>query len=333
MNPHEVLAGRVLRTTAEGTSLLLIKGRSVQVRSQIALTPGQTVALRVKQVAPSAVLQFLSASPGSTRSFSLPVLLNALKDNIWKSSQEMILKGDPVKTGLGDLLGLMKDTGKGLFRNPGPDLLNLLISKTGINLEAKLKKAVAANRRPKSEFHRQIQNDLKGLLLTAISRGNDRSGALQGLLSVIRNVQLLNRESMAREGKIYVIIPMEFTDGIISMGQLLLEPMQWDQNSRDYRSDAEAIRKATFLVELSRLGPLRAEIVLRSKTASISIFVVKRQTREIIHRYLETFTHALSSRGFSVNAFDCHIKDLQTVTQAILPEIIPEDSSSICLVA
>ncbi len=69
-NSNEILVCKVLQSKAKGMALLLIKGRSVQVRSQIALTPGETIALQVKQLSPTLELRFLTTTPVPTKTGS-----------------------------------------------------------------------------------------------------------------------------------------------------------------------------------------------------------------------------------------------------------------------
>ncbi len=333
LNSNEILAGKVLQSNTQGMAVLLIKGKPMQVQSQIALTPGETITLQVKQLSPTPILRFLTTSPQPTQSINLAVILNALKDNVWKMALETLLQNEQAKPGVSELLTLMKETSQGLFRNPGADLLSLLASRNGLNLEAKLKKSILTNKGSQSDFGIQIDNDLKGLLLKALSHNSEGNKYLNQLLSTLKNIQLLNQETWAHHGKIYMLIPMQFSDGFISMGQLLLESQQWESNPKHGGSDQEDIHKATFQVDLSRLGPVKAEIMIRSKQVSADFQVVKQRARETINKQLESLSAILSSRGFVLKTMGCHIKDLETVAQPLVPEIISEDHSSICLVA
>ena len=330
---NEILAGKVLQSNALGKVWLLVKGRPMRVQSQIALKPGENIVLQVKQLAPTLILQMLTSKPQSNQAINLAVILNALKDNTWKMTLDALVQNEQTKPGVSELLALMKETSQNLFRSPGSGLLSLLVSRNGLNLEAKLKKAIRANKGSESDFGIQINNDLKGLLLKALSGGTDGNGYLNRLLATLKNIQLLNQETWSHHGKIYMLIPMQFSDGVICMGQLLLESQQWESNPSSSHLDREDIHKATFQVDLSRLGPVRLEVMIQAKQVSIDFQVVKQHAQNRINKQIGSLVQTLSSRGFALNMVGCRIKALDAVTQPLIADMASEDQNSICLVA
>jgi flagellar hook-length control protein FliK len=330
---NETVPGKVLRSYGNGSALILIKGRHVHVRSHVSLTPGSTITLQVKSLSPMPVLKLLGEASIPRKTPNMPVLLNALKENIWKLTMDAILQTHPGQNKHAKLLELMKDMTYRVFQNPTSDLLKLLVSKAGFNLESKLKKALSENRISKSELDILLNNDLKGLLLKAITQNEEGSGYLKRLLAVIKNFQLFNQGSLEQGGKIFIPIPMQFPEGIVSIGQLLIEQVLYDENSAEKHVRNEEAYQATFFLNMSCLGPMRAEVLIRGNRVTGSLFVVERQTKEIIEDRIPVLVETLTSKGFVVNDVGCHIQDIETVTEPLLMGIIQEDGNSICLVA
>jgi hypothetical protein len=209
----------------------------------------------------------------------------------------------------------------------------LLLSKSGFNLEAKLKKAILEKNISKTDLNKLIESDLKGMLLKVLSQSKDGDGYLKRFLTAINNFQLLNQNGLEQAGKIYLPIPMMFPEGGINVGQLLLKRASWDDHSKEDVSQDEEVHQITFLLDLSRLGPVRAEIMIQGKHVKGKILVTEEKVKETIKRRLPSLMQMLSSREFVVNYLECFVKDPETVTAPLLQEIIHEENNSICLVA
>jgi hypothetical protein len=332
-NQNETVAGSVLRSHTSGAALLLIKGSQVHVRSHVPLTPGRVVLLKVKSLSPIPVLKFLGETTPSARTQDMPVVLSALKGNIWQLTMDAILHSESGRQDLAKVLALMKEMIQGEFRNPGSNLLKLLISKSGLNLEAKLKKAILERNLPKTELQHLIESDLKGLLLKTVGLGKDGNGYLKRFLTAIKNFQLLNQNGFEQAGKVYLPIPMQFPDGCIHVGQLLLERSAGGDHSEEDGTGKEEVHQITFLLDMSRLGPMRAEIMTRGKHVKGNILVSTEKAKAIIKARLHSLVKTLSGRGLFINYLDCFVKAPEIVTAPLLNEIVQEENNSICLVA
>jgi len=330
---NEILAAKVLRSLPSGTTLLSIKGRQVPVRTHVHLQPGQSVTLQVKSLSPAMILQLVPKTGVNVTAGRFPVLLNALAVNPWKITLEAILQSNSNKPTLNNLLALIQETTQGLFRNPGSDLLNLLISKSGLSLESKLKKAVLAHSSNKSQLESLFQNDLKALLLKALGQHSQPQRQLKQLLAVIENFQLLNQEGLQLGGRVFLPIPMQFGDGFFSIGQLLIERDQSEQHASGNHSEAESIFTAKLQLQLSRLGTLRAEIKLCAKQVSVNFLVSEPESKDIINRQLTTFVQALTEKGFVFNAVGCTVSDSETDMEAPISELMPAETNILCLTA
>jgi hypothetical protein len=330
---HEILAAKVLRSLPGGATLLSIKGKQVPVKTHLRLQAGQSVTLRVKSLSPATILQLVAETGPHVKAGRMATLLNALAENTWKLTLEAILQSRSGKPALRNILALLQDNSQGLFRNPGSDLLSLLISKAGFSLESKLKKAVLAPSRSESQLEVIIQNDLKALLIKAIGQETQPQKQLKQLLSVIENVQLLNQEGLQKGGRIFVPIPIQFEDGFFTMGQLLIGRDQSEQQAQGSHAAAEPIYTARLQLTLSRLGTVRAEIKLCAKRLSLSFLVTNPTSKALIERQLKPFVQTLTDKGFEFNLAACTIADPETDMEDLISEFMPAETNILCLTA
>ncbi len=330
---HEILAAKVLRSLPGGAMLLSIKGKQVPVKTHVHLHAGQSVTLRVKSLSPATILQLVADTSTHVKAGRFATLLNALAENTWKLTLEAILQSRSGKPALRNLLALIQDNSQGLFRNPGSDLLSLLISKAGFSLESKLKKAVLTPSRNEFQVESIIQNDLKALLLRAIGQQTQPQKQLKHLLSVIENFQLLNQEGLQKGGRIFVPIPMQFEDGFFTAGQLLIARDQSEQQAQGSQAIAEPIYTARLQLTLSRLGTVRAEIKLCAKRLRLNFLVNNPASKALIEHQLRPFMQALVDKGFEINLVACAIADSETDMEDLISEFMPAETNILCLTA
>lgn len=330
---NETITGKVLKSIND-SALLLIKGRQVNVKSQVPLTNGSTITLKVKSLSPVPVLKMLGEKITDGKALNIPVILSALKENIWKLAMDVILHSNQGDKDLTRLLHLIEEAVISESKNPTPELLKLLVSKAGYSLESKLKKAILENNVSKAYLNQLVENDLKGMLLKIIGKNKDNNGTLKRCLSSIENFQILNKDGLKGSGKIFIPIPVQFSDGVFNIGQLLIEQVPWREYfTGEEAPDDEEAYKTTFYLNLSRLGPVRSEVMICRKHVKGIILVEKRKAQKIIKEQIPFFIETLSSRGFDVNCIECFLKDHETVSSPLLPEIIEGENNFICLTA
>jgi len=330
---QEMLAAKVLGPLPDGCTLLSIKGKQVSVRTQVPLQPGQSVTLQVKRLSPATILQLVAGGGANVKAGRIAVILNALAENTWKVTLEAILQSHSEKPALRNLLALLQDTSQNLFRNPGSDLLSLLISKAGFSFEYKLKKAVLDHTVGKSQLERMLQDDLKAVLLKAIGQGGQPQRQLKQLLSVIEHFQLLNQNGLQKGGRVFLPIPMQFGDGFFTIGQLLIERDPLHEQARENHANGEPIFSARLQLHLSRLGMIRADIKLCAKQVSVNFIVNEPESKDLINRQLATFLQALANKGFAFNSVGCAIADSETDMEDLISELMPTETNILCLTA
>jgi len=185
---------------------------------------------------------------------------------------------------------------------------------------------------PQLQAPNLLEHDLKVLLSKLMGPEAAGNSHLEKLQHVIEKIQLLSREGLEQGGKIYIPLPVQLSDGFFSVAELLLQLPSWEEEQREGgEPDGEAFR-ATLLLNMSRMGPVRAEFVLRGETIEGMFLVAEHKTKEILEKSLYLLMGALAGRGFIIQQVGCFVREPETVTQSLLQEIIPEDENSICLV-
>lgn len=331
LHRHEKIVGTVLKSDAPGQALVFLKGQKVYVRTHVPLTEGSQVMLQVKSTAPAPILQFLGEAPPGGRALTLSEMLSAIKGNIWKMTMDATLRSNAGPEEKNSILALLEKVTTRLDNMPSPGKLSAFVHMSGLSLEAKIKKALL-NGDAEADMRKLIEHDLKGLLSKLVGRGMAGRGHLKKLLDVIEKIQLLNQEGLEQGGKIYLPLPMQLPGGFFSVVELLLHMLPADEEETDDRANRGHGFKATILLEMSRLGPIRAEFVVRGERVEGMFMVANAKAKNVLEKNLFAFTDNLNDRGFSIKHVGCFLKDPEMVSRPLLKEIVPEEESALCLV-
>lgn len=332
LSKNEIVKGKVLKSFSLKNVMLLIKGQKVMARTDMPLREGSVISLKVEKVTPNPILKLVGTINENIKTVNTSMLLNGLNRNIWKTIIENIdhytLPDNDKKL----FKELIDDISKKLFQKSNPDLLRELFDKSGIEWEAKLRRIITSKTYYSQEnINELIKGDLKGLgskMLSLMEEQND----LNGLVSMIKNVQLLNQLGFEQEGKIFIPIPIQFPDNLFTMGQLLIH-LNKDNEKNNGKEKGKDFIKISFLLEMSNLGPLRADLVIRKKQISGRFLIVEEKAKIIIENKLPYLITALETKGFVIPNFECHVKKPVEITDSLIKEIINEESHNISFVA
>jgi len=333
LSKNEVIEGKVLKSFPSGKVLLLIKGKTIMAKSQIPLREGRILPFRVEEVLPGTILRVSGVNISDPKDINVSIILSAMKENLWKSISKNLNNYGLPKEILSQFKTLMNDSSLELFSKSAPDLLKSLIDKSGLNWEAKLKKALLDKPVKGDNLNRLIQGDLKGLVskFLALKGGN---GALpKKLISTIENIQLLNRLGLEQDRKIFLPIPMQFSNGLFTVGQLLIRLPQKEYDKSPSQKKNEDIFRLTFLLELSNLGPLRADLTVLKKRIECRFLMTNEKTKILFEKSMSALISRMKETGFSIDHMECSIQDSRTVQQSLIGEIIPEEGTSLSLIA
>jgi len=334
LSENEIVKGKVLRSFSFKSVLLLIKGKRIMAKTHIPLREGSVISLKVEEVHPNPVLKLLGTITKNIETINTSIILVGLKKNLWKTIIEnidhYILPDNDKKL----FKELVDDISKKLFLKPNPDLLRELLDKSGIGWEAKLRKIITSKTDyNKTNINELITSDLKGLGSKILSLMEGQNDIFEKLISTIKNVQLLNQLGIEQERKIFLPIPFQFPDNLFSMGQLLIHFNENKKKDDDGKENDKDFFKISFLLEMSNLGPLRADLVVKQKQINGRFLIVDEKAKIIIEKQLPSLIKTLEKKGFVIPNFECHMKKPVEIKDSLIKEIVHKENNNINLVA
>lgn len=329
--PNQVVEGKILKILANDTLLISINGRELTARTKLPLKPGQTMAFRIENTQPLPTLKPVGLKLTGADSALVLRTLAAIKQNIWQTAAN--LAGHGKNADFAMFKALMQEISQGVFTKAEAGLLGAIIDKSGLNLEAKLKKGLMSQKAPAKWLPKLLSGDLKGLAARILAQEPETAAVLEKFIGTLEDIQVFNQQGFSQEGKLFLPIPFQFGDNFFTMGQLLLQvPNEQEEASRRTDGDAPFYR-AVFMLEMSRLGPLRAEMGIKAKTIFGKLWLTDSKSTQLVKKELPALTEALSAHGFKVDYFECSQKDPAVVCQSLIDEILPTDQSSYNFVA
>jgi hypothetical protein len=304
-----VLKAEVLSSSADGTVLLAIGRHTIPAESELRLDRGTRFLVRVEEGADGVVLRHLV--PAEAQDGALLRALRGLVGEERPLGERLFELAEAVRAALrrGELPPALRTLGEripGFVAAPGSDgaVLRALLASLGHGHEFAL--ASLLGTRAGREALSRLRGDLKALLVRAqfALEGGGEHGALREAvaraLSSLEAEQLLNiARERAGEPLLYSFpIP---AGGRWTSAHLLVPP-------RGERRPEEGHEPPFHLVlglELSRLGPVRAELVLAPASLSVRILV----TRASAARRIETELAGLRARlGDGRRALDLRVR-------------------------
>lgn len=333
MVQNEVVVGKVLKSLPEGKALILIKGSVMVARTPHHLNEGDTLSLKVEDLSSSPTLKLLGPGLKNTNPVNTSIILSAIEENLWQSTLENLNHIGLGKAPQSLLKELLTDLSLRLFSKPNPELLKEIIEKSGVNWEAKLKKLLFHKTPEGPSLDRLIEGDLKGLISKFIDLDEKKSGHLNRLLTTIKNIQLLNHDGMEQDRKIFLPIPMQFPDGFFTVGQLLMHLPQTGKEGYEKKQNDKKNFRITFLLDLSRLGPIRADLTAKGKEIALQFLLAHEEAKLIIEKKIPVFVDRVKDLGFSLRIVECHLQDKEIIKHSIIKEIIEEEGGNISLIA
>lgn len=333
---NDVVEGSVIKSSSLGKALLLINGRRVMAKTYVPLREGSVLSLKVEEIVPIPTLKVLGIKFTDSNAINISMILSAIKENLWKTIFENIHHYGLPKEALSLFRGLMTYLSLRLFLKSNPELLRVFIDKSGLSWEGKLRKAALTRTIGRDNLNKLIEGDLKGLASRFLALKGE-NGVLKDVLkrfvSTIKNIQLLNHLGLEQERKIFLPIPIQFSNGLFTVGQLLIHLPQKGKDGDTKQGIDKKFFRITFLLELSNLGPLRADLNIKGKEIGGRFLLTKEEAKLLIEKSIPIFISRLKEKGFSVRSMECHLKDPETVKQSLIEEIFQEEGNTISLVA
>ncbi len=315
-----VLAAEVLASPGDGTVLLALGRHSVPAETHLRLDPGASFLARVEESASGVVLHVLEA--GGAQESELLRALRAVVGEQRPIGELLGELGRALRAQLAASAALpatLRELAAGLELHhvarpeAGGAALQALLLRTGLGREAAL--AAALGGALSREAVERLRTDLKALLLRAqagLEEGPLRQAVARALAG-LEAEQLLNLARERAGEPLVLSFPVSDSQGWATAR--LLVPARREREEDGAGEEAGASR-ITLGVDLSRLGPVRADLVLGPRSLSVRVLV----TREDLARRIEADLRALRGRlGDGQRAVEVRVR-LGTREEAALGE-------------
>jgi hypothetical protein len=253
---------------------------------------------------------------------NISVILSALKENLWKSVFEKINNGEGQVTERALWSQIIEELPRELLNEGRPESLVKMIDRSGIFWEAKLKNISEQKSVDGKQIRQLIESDLKGLLSTLISKTEGEDVQAGRLLSAVKNMQILNRLGLEQDQKIFIPLPVQLPDGHFIIIQLLLQlPLKEKEDFERSAGNRQPL-KISVLLELSSLGPVRADFTVKEKKIDGMFRVASQNTLKLVESAFPQFVENLEDKGFNVGHVGCLLIEPEIVSQPLVREII-----------
>ncbi len=328
---NEIIKGKVIKTLTSQNVLLSIKGRTVMAQSNAPLKEGTVVSLKVVNTDPMPTLKLHGTPVVNSAGAHMGQIFSALEENIWESMMKKVVEPGFPETEGTHIKRVLNELSRDLLLKPKPDFLRALIDKLGLRWEAKLRHLLISKQVESGSIENLIKGDLKGLSARSIVLRPEEEGFLNRFVTTLDNIQILNRLGLDQKQKIFLPVPMHFPDGFFTVGQLLIQLPQKESYQEEKQRTEKAFFKVTFLLQMSSLGPLRADLTLSEKTINARIWLTREDTKVLMEKNLPSLIDNLRQHGFLIQRIECRLKDEEQVRQPLIKEMILEEGRTISL--
>jgi len=330
---NEILKGKVLKVLDSETAILLINGRSYTAGTRILLKEGDILEMKVKELFPVPVLRPIGPPLAGLGAANISGILSALKENLWKSVFEKINAGGDSITEKALWNQIMKDLPGKLLNEGRPESLCKMIENSGIFWESKIKNVTGQKTIDSNQIGQLIDSDLKGSLLRFISEAKGEETDALRLLSAMKNIQMLDRLGFEQDRKIFLPLPVMLPDGHLIIIQLLFQFPPKEKEANENSTGEKLPLAISVLLELSKLGPIRADFNIKGKKVEGVFKIAVPETLKLIESGIPAFVKSLEDKGLKIQHIGCMLKKLEIVTQPLLLEIVQTADNNINLVA
>ncbi|MCF6248230.1 MAG: flagellar hook-length control protein FliK [Desulfobacula sp.] len=315
LSKNQLIVAKVMKSLPHGKALLQIGGQVVLVRTNLLLETGEEVQLRVQEKNDDIVLKLIAPVQKTTshqvsslvRFFSKNDLLSDLSKldipAIKKLMHEMALKSE-----ISDSQFLPKLIEKsGLqFEKKIEQILQQSLSGTGIKSDTKTKLKIALNQ------------DLKGIVLnelTATGREAAVTKTMTSFLETMENFQQLNHQG-SETGRHLLPFPV-FSESGFRFGQLLIDT---GGNKPFDEKKTDKVIQISFLLDMSNLGPLRADFSILKKAITGKFLLADQKTAAYIKSKIPDLRQRLAKIDYELKSIECDTAKIEELEQNCLLE-------------
>lgn len=359
IKPGRTLDAKVVDVTAQNRVQLLVEGQKLTVSTQLPLARGMDIPMKVTRSQDGIVLKPLPNPPaaafaktaepaadiarprsGVSDSSPLPAQEKSLRGTSFQSfSPAKIFLGlgalsqfqAPVLNDILTTLALKSDVRDDQF-------LPKIIENMGLGFEKKLAAGLENapdKKRVAHEIKQLTGQDLKAavLSLSGMERDPVKVTELKHIADALDNFAQLNVKSgdggQSQDGARFLLpFPVWREDGF-DFGQIML-----DMGKTGQANTKKNIRSISFLLNMTALGPLRADFSILEKTVTGRFLLENKETRDYLAPKVSQLKQRLSKIGYQAGNIDCQIARPEQIapTSLMLSMKTPDDIQGLNIV-
>ncbi len=309
--PGEMLEAKVLKQMPRGSIQLLIQGRILTVKTALLLDTGTRVSLVPSQEGDATVFKLVSPHPGtgggtiSTGAGGLP------KGIDFKALSR--LDSPKIKTLLSQWA----------LHSAEPDhqILSKFLDAGGLLWEKKIGHlaSLPVGDLIKAAPSTLFSQDIKGLMLQLLKQYDTLDASARKMLTefvqTIEKFQVLNQQVLDT-GKSLIPFPI-FGPDVFSFGQIFIDAGKQNKQSE---KDSERVINVSLLLNMSNLGPVRADFSMFKKALSGGFKLANQETCDFIKHLLPRLKVRLIDNGYLVHELFCEVARTEEIESSSLVE-------------
>ncbi len=318
---NQTVQARVVQMQPPNQARLLINGQEISVKTNVMLAPGEDIHLKVQVGKDGFVLRLTAPLQQGVPKHPAPLLQFFSRPDtlgtLFKTDQAQlftILDNMALKSSRRDdgFLPRLMDKGGLLLERK---LADVLINQAPGSLKQGAGRQFSGSQSPAGPLMDKQQmtalldtimaQDFKGAALkqslSAAVHGKDAgTDAARGLLHTLENLQVLNSQS-AESGRYLLPFPV-LADAGFNLGQLLVDVGE----DADTAAEKKMIR-VSLLLDMSSLGPLRADVSILDKAVSGRFLLKNEDTRAFVASMIPVLKKQLADIDFHLLKMDCQV--------------------------
>ena len=321
LKKNQTISAKVLQLLPHGKAQLLVNGQKVVAKTALQLMPGEEVQLKVLAQKPDIILKLMGPVQKIT-----PQQISSLVDFFLKNETIPDITGIKMTSVKEMLYGLALKSDK-----PDETFLPQLIEKSGMVWEKKVAEILLGKHSSsdiKSGLDVLLKQDIKGNILKALLLADPQKieelKVAASFSKTIENFQLLNHQS-SDSGRFILPFPI-FSEEAFRFGQLLIDTgVKTDSNNN---KDEDKVIQVSFLLNMTLLGPLRADFSILKKEITGRFLLNDDDTCKYVKSKICELTTRLARIEYHVNKIECHTAKKEDIQQTSFIETLVRDSDN-----
>jgi len=297
----------------------MINGKRVVAQTHIPLQQGRTFTLITDSISPVLSFKPVGIPWSNTHLPNIPLVLSASKENIWGAILGKTPPSDLSPKALFQLSALIKEMTLDSIARISPEYLKRFIEKSGLGWEAKLRKALGGKKR-RAEVKHLSESDLKGLASKLI-RSEGKQPTIDKLISVIKNVQLLNQTDPYQGKNLFLPIPIQYPGGECAVCRLLIQIPGKELPATGRTKSPLTSTHISLQGEFSELGPVYIVLCITGKTVTGKFFLNNSNAQLMVEENLPLLADRLRESGYVPAGMACFLSEDDVIEKSLVNEL------------